>query len=386
MMSTKHLLPDLTSLFAFRHLPTKVETPIDSTDSSDTFISSASSGDSSPSAVLSLNQSSGDHKWTSEDLESYFHRALEADLPSSPSPPLTISYEEALISVGWQMDNPYILTGYRQALGSVRGCVYSIYGYLHNETFNILTHLIGSIMFIVILSIHIVLDLPLLSSSTPTTSNWRITKYDSEDIVVLAIYLVACTICLGMSASFHILNCHSAKLSHRAHRCDYAGIVVLGVGSILPVIHYAFHDEVFWQLIYSGIIIITGMISAVIVLSKKYRRRRILRTSTFLFLGCSATIPIVHIIINEGYDHAKQTIAVDWIFKAGVTYILGAAIYATRYPERLYPGKFDIFFSSHQIFHSLVVVGTLCQYIALRKMISYKIGMAMGRGMNEGYA
>ncbi|WWD09176.1 hypothetical protein V865_007298 [Kwoniella europaea PYCC6329] len=385
MTLTKRLLPNLASLFAFRHLPTKVKTSIDSTDSSDTFISSASSGDSSPSTVLSPSQSSGDHKWTSKDLESYFHRALDADLPSSPSLPFTISYEEALVSVGWQMDNPYILTGYRQALGSVRECVYSIYGYLHNETFNILTHLIGSIMFIVILSIHIVLDLLLFSSSTPTTSNWRITKYGSEDIVALAIYLVACTTCLGMSASFHTLNCHSAKISHRAHRCDYAGIVVLGVGSILPVIHYAFYDEVFWQLIYSGIIIITGMISAFIVLSKKYRRRRILRTSTFLFLGFSATIPIIHIILYEGYDHASRTIAVDWIFKAGVFYILGASIYATRYPERLYPGKFDICFSSHQIFHSLVIVGTICQYIALKKMISYKIGMAMGRGINEGF-
>ncbi|OCF73576.1 hypothetical protein I204_05419 [Kwoniella mangroviensis CBS 8886] len=356
MTSTKPLFPRLTSLFPLRHPFTKSKPSIYSTDSSDTLISSASSRDSSPSADSSPKQSSGDHKWTSEDLESYFHRALNANSPRSPSPSLTISYEEAMISVGWQMDNPYILTGYRQALGSVRGCVYSIYGYSHNETFNILTHLVGSIMFLIILSIHILLE-PLSSTTTISNTSSRTgAKYNLADILALSVYLVACTVCLGMSASFHTLNCHSARISHRAHRCDYAGIVVLGVGSILPVIHHAFYDEMFWQLVYSGIIIITGMISAFIVLSKEYRRRRILRTSTFLFLGCSATTPIVHIIVHEGYHHAKQSVAVDWIFKAGFTYILGAAIYATRYPERLHPGKFDIFFSSHQIFHSLVVI------------------------------
>lgn len=35
----------------------------------------------------------------------------------------------------------------------------------------------------------------------------------------------------------------------------------------------------------------------------------------------------------------------------GATYLLGAAIYAKRVPERWFPGRFDVLLASHQIFH-----------------------------------
>lgn len=34
-------------------------------------------------------------------------------------------------------------------------------------------------------------------------------------------------------------------------------------------------------------------------------------------------------------------------------------IYAARVPERFFPGRFDIMFHSHQIFHIFVVVAAL---------------------------
>lgn len=40
-------------------------------------------------------------------------------------------------------------------------------------------------------------------------------------------------------------------------------------------------------------------------------------------------------------------------------YGCGAFFFATRFPESMWPGKFDIWFSSHQIFHVLVVVGSI---------------------------
>ena len=38
----------------------------------------------------------------------------------------------------------------------------------------------------------------------------------------------------------------------------------------------------------------------------------------------------------------------------GALYITGAGLYAARIPERFLPGKCDIWFQSHQIFHLLV--------------------------------
>ena len=40
----------------------------------------------------------------------------------------------------------------------------------------------------------------------------------------------------------------------------------------------------------------------------------------------------------------------------GALYITGAGLYAARIPERFLPGKCDIWFQSHQIFHLLVSI------------------------------
>ena len=40
-------------------------------------------------------------------------------------------------------------------------------------------------------------------------------------------------------------------------------------------------------------------------------------------------------------------------------YIFGATFYATRFPECKWPGRFDLVFQSHQIFHVMVVVAAL---------------------------
>jgi len=49
----------------------------------------------------------------------------------------------------------------------------------------------------------------------------------------------------------------------------------------------------------------------------------------------------------------------------GILYIVGAAIYALRIPERFAPGKFDILGSSHQIFHIFVLAAAVTHFIGL---------------------
>ena len=50
-------------------------------------------------------------------------------------------------------------------------------------------------------------------------------------------------------------------------------------------------------------------------------------------------------------------------------YLVGAAIYASRVPERFAPGKFDLIGHSHQIFHVLGVLGSLFVYLGLKKIM-----------------
>ncbi|KAJ3011214.1 hypothetical protein HKX48_006964 [Thoreauomyces humboldtii] len=50
------------------------------------------------------------------------------------------------------------------------------------------------------------------------------------------------------------------------------------------------------------------------------------------------------------------------LISSGVIYFIGAVVYASRVPERWAPGKFDIWFHSHQIFHILVVAAAVVHY------------------------
>ena len=65
----------------------------------------------------------------------------------------------------------------------------------------------------------------------------------------------------------------------------------------------------------------------------------------FIGLGLSGVIPAMHYVITDGFWAAVDYAALGWLVLMAVLYILGALIYACRVPERIWPGKFDIWVS-----------------------------------------
>ena len=52
---------------------------------------------------------------------------------------------------------------------------------------------------------------------------------------------------------------------------------------------------------------------------------------------------------------------------------IGISFYSTEFPERFWPGKFDLFFHSHQIFHVWAVIGGLIHLDAIRKLQIFRL-------------
>lgn len=92
----------------------------------------------------------------------------------------------------------------------------------------------------------------------------------------------------------------------------------------------------------------------------------------FVLMGLSAVAPILHGLKIYGFEQLRRTVGLDWVVLQGVLYILGAAIYAARVPERLKPGTFDIWGSSHQIFHVLVVLAAASHLVGLVKAFDFE--------------
>ena len=71
----------------------------------------------------------------------------------------------------------------------------------------------------------------------------------------------------------------------------------------------------------------------------------VLFSGVFLTFGCSGVVPAIHFIAAYGIELAHQQASVGWMALMGVLYITGAVIYATRVPERFFPGKFNLWVS-----------------------------------------
>lgn len=68
-------------------------------------------------------------------------------------------------------------------------------------------------------------------------------------------------------------------------------------------------------------------------------------SGVFVAFGLSGVIPALHFILMDGFWNAVNNASLGWLVLMAILYITGAVIYAARIPERLYPGKFDIWVS-----------------------------------------
>ena len=99
--------------------------------------------------------------------------------------------------------------------------------------------------------------------------------------------------------------------------------------------------------------------------SYQSRQYRLFRLSTFILIGLSAIAPILHASILFPVEQLNKQSGFPYYYMELGTLLLGAMIYGARLPERIYPGKFDIWGCSHQIFHVLVVLATCIHLLGI---------------------
>ncbi|KAF2843419.1 HlyIII-domain-containing protein [Patellaria atrata CBS 101060] len=275
-------------------------------------------------------------------------------------PKLTVLWHDL---PSWQQDNHYILSGYRPASNSYKKSIQSL-GYIHNETVNIYSHLIGS-------AVAFVSALLLYHTIKP-----RYEAANNDDVLVFGCFFAGAMACLSMSAAFHTMSSHSQAVQARWNKLDYLGIVALIWGSHIPSIYYGFQDNPKLVKIYWTMITANGIGCAIVSTDSRFRtpRLRPFRAGMFLLMGHSGILPVLHSIWLHGLNVTNQRIGLFWMVLQGLMYTLGAGLYATRVPERFKPGHFDIWGHSHQIFHILVVLAAATHLVGLVKAFDHQHG------------
>lgn len=177
--------------------------------------------------------------------------AFTLRLPRPPQPTMTHTEEgteearKVLLSFDqlpeWHQDNEFILHGYRPISGS--GWVsFRSWLYIHNESVNIYSHLVPTIIFLL--------------------SEWYLlqylqSQYSSITIVdsfIFSFFFITVVICLGLSTTYHTLMNHSSNIEQLWLQFDLVGIVILELGDVISGIYMVFWCEplerkIYWSMV-----------------------------------------------------------------------------------------------------------------------------------------
>lgn len=82
---------------------------------------------------------------------------------------------------------------------------------------------------------------------------------------------------------------------------------------------------------------------------------------TFMLAGFSTIPGVVHMAIYSDKQTLDHFDIWPWL-TGGVLYIVGAVIYALKWPECWGNGKFDLIGNSHNIFHVFIVLAAMVHW------------------------
>ena len=266
----------------------------------------------------------------------------------------------------WLKDNEYLRHGYRPPMQSFSRCFGSMFR-MHTETWNIWTHLFGVVMFCVL-----ALCVYVFGMSKISLLPWH------EQLIIGAFFLGA-IMCLSFSFLFHTVSNHSEDVAHLFSRLDYSGITALITGSCIPVYYYLFYCASFSRYLHIIILIMLSFLCMSVCLIKKFSAPefRVIRATLFVSFASYSFIPSLQVILQDGFAYAEAAYSLSSILQMGSVYVSGAGLYAARIPERFFPGKFDIWASSHQLFHICVVVAAYIHYDVILNMVSHRLSVGL---------
>jgi hemolysin III len=163
-----------------------------------------------------------------------------------------------------------------------------------------------------------------------------------------AIYSVCVLTLYGVSASYHRLpwSPHARRIMRRL---DHSSIFILIAGSYTPLSLLALHHA--WRI--SILATVWGVALAGIVL-KVARIDKMDRLGMVLYiaLGWTALVAMPQILRN------LSTASAVLLFAGGILYTVGAIFFALHRPD---PNP--RVFGYHEVWHSMVIGGTLCHYV-----------------------
>jgi adiponectin receptor len=254
----------------------------------------------------------------------------------------------------WYKDNPFILNYYRKTNQSIKYYIYSIFK-IHNETFNIWTHILASFLFLSFLIFNV--------SYPPYRT--KIDKYITQAIVFYS-NIISSFLCFTFSYIMHIFYPINETICFKLMILDYMGIFINITGTLSTFIYFSFYcNQIYQQLYFILLSSITLLILVIFICYKFFilPHQKKWRIFYFTLYGICILIPVIHRFSIKDDNDNYFLDELRYFMLSAISFIIAIALYISQVPERFYPGKFDIIGSSHTLFHIFTLTGDiLCTY------------------------
>ena len=283
-----------------------------------------------------------------ETLEDHVQRAIQSAKKSG-----LLHYDE--LPVPWRI-NPHILRGYRFSETKL-DCVRSAFGF-SNELVNIWSHGLG-----------LVLVLAVAFYFYPTSLNFSLSS--KADVLVAAMFFFAACQCLVCSTIWHTMNSVANVSLVSMFACvDYTGISLLIAASIMTTEYTAFYCEPVSRWFWMTLTAVLGICGVILPWHPTFNGQDMAwaRVAFFVGLGATGFIPIVQVYASRGPEFVWEFYSP--IAKSILVYLCGAFVYASKVPERWFPGMFDYVGGSHNLWHIAVLGGILFHYGAMQEFFA----------------
>ncbi|KYQ96643.1 putative basic-leucine zipper transcription factor [Tieghemostelium lacteum] len=270
-----------------------------------------------------------------------------------------------------QKENPYIQSGFREHTnGSFWNCTKSIFQ-LHNDTFNIWTHLLGALYYLCFIINWLLLE------NTDTNNNINNNNNTSSNNstlpkIYLFYYLLSCFFCFTASTIYHTYRSHSIQVFKRTLMFDVSAIalVILAAVNLILNAELQCYPTVRRLYLFSFLFLIFLAIYMLPIMmrNKKYTMRTAI-FSTLALQGLASHLLKIYLNQSISENDLKVTVL---LLLSYTLFGMGLTIRRLQIPEKLQSHTFDIYLSSHQIFHVLVLLGTISILYAFKDSYIYQ--------------
>ena len=154
------------------------------------------------------------------------------------------------------------------------------------------------------------------------------------------------------------------------------------VGSFYPILYYAFYCDPWQYRVHLFMITALGLGTLKFILAPGFQlpKNRKRRTMMFVVFGMYGILPMGTFLARPESRNEFGSAVLLVVVEVSL-YLGGAAMFATTTPEKQYPGKFDWFQNSHQIWHCCVLSASIAHFYAVCE--AYRVSISMHVSMQD---